>query len=163
MTFVPNASSRMGVSPVARIVLFWLLMIILAVVLWRMASSKKSGGTVESITYSDFMQQVDLKNVASVKLIASQSTAEIQGEFRQPAQKFKVTIPKEVISNLTERLRNEGVSIEVGEIKNATWAELLTNLAPFILLLAFWVFMIRQMRAKRNPPPPDNLLNRPIG
>jgi cell division protease FtsH len=128
-----------------------------------MALGGKGGGTWQTISYSDFMQQVDLKNVGSVKLYTSQSTAEIQGEFRKPLQGFKVTIPKEVIPLLTERLRNQGASVEVAEAASTNWASFVINMAPFILLLSVWVFMLRRTQAKREPPAPNDQSNRPIG
>jgi cell division protease FtsH len=163
VTFAPNSSPRVGISPVIRTFLFWILMIFLAVVLWKMAQSNKNGGGWQTISYSDFMQHVDRNDVASVKLYTSQSTAEIQGEFRQPPQGFKVTIPKEVIPNLTERLRNQGSLVEVLEAANTGWANFAMNIAPFILLVSFWIFMMRRMRAKREPSAPIDQSNRPIG
>jgi len=34
------------------------------------------------------------------------------------------------------------------------WVSVLINASPFLLLLAFWVFMMRQMQNRRPPPTP---------
>lgn len=163
MTFAPNAQIRMGPQGVVRIVLFWILMIFLAVVLWRMELANKSGKDVLALDYSYFMQQVDLNNVASVTLYTSQSTTEVRGLLRKSPQEFKVTIPKEVIPALTEKLRNQGVAIEVKARENAGPLEFVINIAPFALLLGLWIFMIKRKGTKPNQSAPDNLSNRPIG
>ncbi len=104
MTFVPQ-QGRSGNTSVRRTALFWVLMIALATVLWQMDSKEGPGhGPARAISYSDFMSRVDQNNVAGVRLVLSPSTAELRGTLRKPAQNFKVTIPKEVIPDLTERL-----------------------------------------------------------
>ncbi|MGA8871559.1 MAG: ATP-dependent metallopeptidase FtsH/Yme1/Tma family protein [Candidatus Acidiferrales bacterium] len=169
MTFVPNQQPRMGMSPVVRTILFWLLMIVLAVVLWQMASKDKASappGSSSTISYSDFMAQVDKNNVRSVKIVESPSTAEVEGELREPPQNFRVTVPKEAIPNLTERLQKQGTSIDVSTGTTAI------NLLPIIIIVALWIFSMsrRSGRRMRNPPAspetpttPTVPTNRPLG
>lgn len=163
MTFAPDSSPRMGMPSAVRVFLFWGLMILLAVFLWRMFQTSNNGKQVQAINYSNFMQQVDLKNIASVRLYTSQSTTDIQGEFRQPPQGFKVTIPKEVIQPLMDRLRNQGVPIEVRIGENTSWASFAINIAPFIMLLGLWVFMLKRRQTKPDQSKHNDLSNRPIG
>ncbi|MGD0956055.1 MAG: ATP-dependent metallopeptidase FtsH/Yme1/Tma family protein [Candidatus Acidiferrales bacterium] len=161
MTFAPNESPRMGMSPVARTLLFWVLMIALAGVLWQMAKTSDSGKPGQTISYSDFMQQVGKNNVASARLYASQNTAEIEGELRQPPDKFKVTIPKEVIPDLTERLRKQGVTIYVSNSSGSSRLNVVLDVAPFVIL-GLWLFMAWQRRTKRDQSVPGEPSNRPI-
>jgi len=176
MSFVPNQAGRPGggMPAALRTVLFWLLMVVLATVLWKMSSSNRSAGSggppSPEMSYSDFMGQVDKDNVSSVRLLESPATSEVQGELRDSQQKFRTTIPKETIPTLTERLRKQGASVEVSEENNVGWTRLLANLAPFILILAFWVFMmgsrLRGNRPVQNPPAaptPTVPTNRPLG
>ena len=88
VTFAPGQPQRMGISPVVRTVLFWLMMIALAFVLWQMASRPDSQKSASAMSYSDFMSQVDKNNIASAKLVVSQDTAEIQGQLRQLRPEF---------------------------------------------------------------------------
>jgi cell division protease FtsH len=149
MTFAPSQGLRSGMS-IQRTVLFWVMMIALAAVLWQMASKSTPEKSVQSISYSDFMSYVDQNNIASATLLLWQSTAEIRGKFRQPAQDFIVTIRKEVIPDLTERLRKQGTSIEVTETKNANWLDIVMSLAPFFLLLSFFIYIIKLKMANRR-------------
>ena len=155
-----------------RTVLFWVLMLVLAIVLWKMSSNSKSAASEapSTMSYSDFMAQVDKANIMSVKLLESPATAEIDGQLREPQEKFRTTIPKETIPALTDQLRKQGVSIEVTEVKDVRWLTLVINLSPFIVILAIWIYMMRNRMIRRsgqNTPPasttPAIPTNRPIG
>jgi cell division protease FtsH len=139
------------------------MMIALAVVLWQMASKPTGQKPSSAMSYSDFMTQVDKQNVGSVKLLVSQSTARIQGQLCTPLENFSVTIPKEVIPDLTERLRKQGATVEVSEVNDSNWTSLLINFLPILLIVGIWIFMIRQMRAKQQQLPPGNPSSGPIG
>jgi ATP-dependent Zn protease len=147
MTFMPEPL-QVGRLPILRTVLFWLLMILLAVVLWKMTSTGTRTKDVQTFTYSEFMQQVDRNNVSAVKYLLSQTTAEIQGQLREPAEKFNVTVPKEAIPTLTDQLRKQGASIEVSQSNSGDWTTFILNFAPLILLVAFWIFMMKRTRLK---------------
>jgi ATP-dependent Zn protease len=175
MTFVPNQQPRMGMSTTVRTILFWVLMVVLATVLWKMAESDRRSGPSEpssTMSYSDFMAQVDQNNVRSVKIVESPSTAEIEGQLREPAQSFRVTVPKEAIPDLTERLQKQGASIDVSTGKDANWRTTAVNLLPIIIIVALWIFSMsrRSGRSMRNPPAspaipttPTVPTNRPLG
>jgi cell division protease FtsH len=163
MTFVPRASPRVAASSAVRSVMFWALMVLLAVVFWWMTNVGKAGKEELPIDYSAFMHEVDLNNIAGVSLRTSQSTTEIKGEFRQPSQKFKVTIPKEVIPSLMDQLRHQGIPIEVKTSGNASWLDFMVNLAPFLLLLGLWIFILKRKLTKSDQSEPNDLSNRPIG
>jgi cell division protease FtsH len=163
MTFVPQQRSYSGgLSPRARTVIFWVLMIALAVVLWQM-SPKKTAPAAAAMTYSDFMAQVDKGNVSQAHLYESPSTAEVQGQLRQPPSGFRVTISKETIPDLTDRLRKQGVNVQVSTLQNSGWKATLVNLGPFVLILAIWIFLINRRNRRLGAQPPANAPNRPIG
>lgn len=162
MTFAPGSSSGSDKASAGRIFLFWGLVVLLAVISWKIAE-KKNRGTVSTIRYSDFIEQVERKNIASVNLYTSQSTAEIHGELRQPPQEFKVAIPKEPIPALLDRLRNQGASIEVRAGENNNWVDSAWQVTPFVLLVGLWILRSRRRQSKPNQSVPPDLSNRPIG
>jgi ATP-dependent Zn protease len=162
MTFAPGLPSRFGMPSAIRTFLFWCFIFFLLLALLQVAL-KMTDNNVSAISYSDFMQQVDQKNVASITLSTSQSTAEVHGEFRQSANGFRVAIPNEVIPALTDRLRNQGVPIEASAAGKHGWTGLVLNLAPFLILIAFWFMVLRPKRIKPDQSLPSDLSNRPIG
>jgi ATP-dependent Zn protease len=160
-----------------RTILFWFLMVALAVVLWQMASKDKDSGTGDSgsaasMNYSDFMAQVDENNVSSVKILESRSTAEVQGQLREPSSSFGVTIPKESIPELTQRLQKQGASIEVSSARDSNWRTTALPVVPIILIIVFWIFVRSGSRGRSMRFPPTNPTtsttptiptNRPLG
>jgi cell division protease FtsH len=47
-------------------------------------------------------------------------------------------------------LREKGVNVEIKDSGSSTWLSVLVNAIPFVLLLAFWIFMMRQMQSGGN-------------
>ena len=60
-----------------------------------MVSASGQSAREEEPSYSDFMAQVDRGNVKEVTLYLSPNSYEIEGEWREPAKKFRVTVFKE--------------------------------------------------------------------
>jgi cell division protease FtsH len=112
----------------------------------------KSGQSAreEEPSYSEFMAQVDRGNVKEVTLYLSPTSYEIEGEWREPSKKFRTTIFKESAPDLAKTLRDKQVLINVKEVNRADWVTFLLNAAPLFLLVAFWIFMMRQMQAGGN-------------
>jgi cell division protease FtsH len=137
-------------SSTLKTVMFWLFIIMLAVLLWTLVSKSGQSAREEEPSYSDFMAQVDRGNVKEVTLYLSPTSYEIEGEWREPSKKFRTTIFKESAPDLAKTLRDKQVLINVKEVNRADWVTFLLNAAPLFLLVAFWIFMMRQMQAGGN-------------
>ena len=103
----------------ARTVLFWMFIILVGVVLFKMASTKEEA--VGRLRYSEFLEHAEKGNVRQIFLYLSQNSAEVQGELREPSVKFRATIPRESIPDLTRLLRGRGVPIDVAERSRGDW------------------------------------------
>ena len=130
--------------------MFWLFIIMLAVLLWTLVSKSGQSAREEEPSYSEFMAQVERGNVKEVTLYLSPTSYEIEGEWREPSKKFRTTIFKESAPDLAKTLRDKQVLINVKEVNRADWVTFLLNAAPLFLLVAFWIFMMRQMQAGGN-------------
>jgi cell division protease FtsH len=137
-------------SSTLKTIMFWLFIIMLAVLLWTLVSKSGQSAREEEPSYSEFMAQVDRGNVKEVTLYLSPTSYEIEGEWREPSKKFRTTIFKETAPDLTKTLRDKQVLINVKEVNRADWVSFLLNAAPLFLLVAFWIFMMRQMQAGGN-------------
>jgi cell division protease FtsH len=155
MSFVPTSRAVGGLPPGIRHLLFWTLMIFLALVLWNMqAKNPASNGSVPVLAYSDFLSQVTAKNVETANVTISTNTVAIAGKLKQPANDYKTTAPRDSVTPLIDQLRQGGATVEVSEGRNSTPANLLVGIAPILLLVALWIFMMRQ-QAKRAQAPPN--------
>ena len=96
-------------------------MVLLAVLLWKMASTGGQSAREQEPSYTEFMAQVEKGNVREVTLYLSQVSAEVQGELRDPSSKFRVMVPREVTPDLTKQLRDKGVLIHVKEVSRSDW------------------------------------------
>jgi cell division protease FtsH len=157
MSFPSPARQGADVPTVARTVLFWLLMIFLAVVLWRMSTSSSHGTPASPVSYSDFMAQVDGNNIRTAKLSLAQNTAAVSGELRAPAgQRYATTVPRDTVSRLTDTLRKQSVSVEIAEAQRSGPLNLFTTFGPIILLIGFWIFMMKQVQSKKTTNQPGH-------
>jgi cell division protease FtsH len=138
------------VNSTVRTILFWLLMILLAVVLWKMASNGGKTPQEEDLGYAAFLDKVQHGNVKDVTIYLSPNSAEIQGEYRDNGKFHGVTVANAAIPDITKTLQDKNVLYNYKEVKNGDWLTLLVNFAPLALLIAFWIFMMKQMQAGGN-------------
>jgi cell division protease FtsH len=138
------------VNSTVRTILFWLLMILLAVVLWRMASTGGQSAHDDEPNYTKFLATVQNNGVKDVQIYLSPNSAELQGEYREGGKFRGVTIANTAIPDVTKVLQDHNVVYNYKEVKNADWLTFLVNFGPLLLLVLFWVFMMKQMQAGGN-------------
>ncbi len=140
----------MNSSSAAKTILVWMFNILLGLVLWKVFTPTSQSSRVLDETYGLFMTNVDRGNVKEVTLLLSPNSYEVDGEYREPGEKFRVTIFKEAAPDLIKELRDKGVAINVKEVRGNDWVTIVINLLPFVVLFGLWIFMIRQMQAGGN-------------
>ena len=141
----------MNSSSTAKTILFWISIVFLGVMLWRLVSASGQSAREDEPSYSEFMAKVDAGDVKEVTLYLSPNSYEIQGEYVRPAnRKFHVTVFKEAAPDLTKTLRDKAVQIKVKEVRSGDWIMMLINVAPLVLLVGFCLFLMRQMQAGGN-------------
>jgi cell division protease FtsH len=121
-------------------VIFWLVILASAFVLWQAVRTNPRDKNVVEISYSHFLLQVADGHVTKV-VIASNV---IRG-YDDKGNRFKVFGPANQ-SAMLDALQQRDVDIWFDELPAPTWGTWLMNLAPLILLGALWFFMIRQLR-----------------
>jgi cell division protease FtsH len=138
------------VNSTIRTILFWLLMVVLAVFLWEMASKGGQSAKDDEPPFTQFLAKVQNGNVKDVTIILSPTSAELQGEYREGGRFRNVTVANTAIPDITKSLQDHNVLYNYKEAKNPDWLSWLGTMAPLILLVLFWVFMMRQMQAGGN-------------
>ena len=89
-------------------------------------------------------------SVKDVTIILAPNSAELQGEYREGGRFRNVTVANTAIPDITKSLTEHNVKYNYKEAKNPDWLSWLGTMAPLILLVLFWVFMMRQMQAGGN-------------
>jgi cell division protease FtsH len=139
-------------SSTAKTILFWISIVFLGVMLWKLVSANGSQAREQQPSYSEFMAKVEAGDIKEVTLYLSPNSYEVQGEYLHPANtKFVVTVFKEAAPDLVKQLKDKGAMIKgMKEVRSGDWILILLNAAPLILLVGFCLFLMRQMQAGGN-------------
>ena len=141
----------MNSSSTAKTILFWMSIVLLGVMLWKLVSANGSQAHDDTPNYNLFMAKVDQGEVKEVTMYLSQNSYELQGEYIKPAtQKFSITIAKESAPIVTKALQDKAVPMRIKEVRSADWLLLVVNGLPLLLIVGFCLFLMRQMQAGGN-------------
>ena len=133
-----------------RTVLFWLLMVALAVVLWRMASTGGPTTHEDEPQYTNFLSKVTDGSVKDAVIYLSPNSAELRGDYRDGTKFGGITVANTAIPDVAKTFQDHNVLYNYKEVKNPDWLSWMINLLPLLLLVGFWIFMMRQMQAGGN-------------
>ena len=125
---------------------FWVVLACVLVLLWQVVKSGKSRPET-NITFTEFIREVEGGKLKSVSI---RDGVEVRGRHKDNSPELHTLIPANYVE-IYKILRDSGVEIEI-EQSGGGWVSVLINASPFLLLLAFWIFMMRQMQNRRPPP-----------
>jgi cell division protease FtsH len=121
--------------------IFWIASLVILVILW---SFFPTGPKTKEFTFSEFMDQVEQKNVQEVTLQENQARGKLKD-----GTAFKAVMPGQY-ADLIKSLRENEVNIVVKDTGRSNWLAILLNWFPILLLIFFWFMFMRQMQAGGN-------------
>ena len=133
-----------------RNLLFWMGLVVLGVVIWEFSSNLRPND--EEIKFSEFLERVDNRKVQSVTIIGSDVTGTYVGGATDPTTKtgFHTFAPAQ-FDNLVGYVREKGVqTIDAKPANPSNWTTFLLSYAPILLMIGFWIFIMRQMQSGGN-------------
>ncbi|HIF38660.1 MAG TPA: ATP-dependent metallopeptidase FtsH/Yme1/Tma family protein [Gemmatimonadetes bacterium] len=117
----------------------------------QLFNSQENG--VAEFTYTEFRNQLSRDNILGVIVVESRR---IEGELRVPYvsngedfQKFTTMLPGEMNAQLLAELEQQNVEIS-GRLETQGWGSILLGVLPWLLFLAFWIWIFRTMQAGGN-------------
>ena len=125
-----------------RSLVFWLVFVVVGVVIWNV--STKFQGNDPSVSFSEFMAWVDAESIARVTITGQEITGVTKAD-----EPFQTYAPAQ-FEGLGNKLYERGVQITSKEPTGSPWTTLLYTWAPFLLIIGFWVFFMRQMQSGGN-------------
>ena len=125
-------------------VIFWVVIICVVSLIFVVVRTGNKKADAQ-VTFSDFMQQVESNRVKSVAITGT----DVHGIYREDGSGLKTTIPP-MYPDVYKILRDKGVNIDIKDTGSNGILSLIFQTAPFILLLGFWIFMMRQMQSGGN-------------
>jgi cell division protease FtsH len=99
----------------------------------------------DPISFTSFMDKVDEGQVAEVNI----SGNEVHGVYSNHQLGFHTFIPANY-PDIYNNLRSKKVVTNIKDGSSNNWVSILLNASPFIVLLGFWIFMMRQMQSGGN-------------
>jgi cell division protease FtsH len=125
----------------------WFVIICVAVLLWAVVHTGRSKGE-DQPTFTQLMDSVEKGRVKTI--VVNSSTGDVQGTYNETdGRPFHTNIPTNYPA-IYDSLRAKGVNVTVQKDSGTGWVSILINAIPFVLLLAFWIFMMRQMQSGGN-------------
>ena len=125
-----------------RSLVFWMVLVVVVVLIWNVSTQFQSPD--DSMTFSDFLRQVDAGEVQSVELSGNEITGSVAGGNR-----FRTYAPPQY-EGLVNRLVERDVAVTAREATTSPWATLLYSWAPILLIIGFWIFFMRQVQSGGN-------------
>ena len=117
----------------------WLVISLVMILLFNMMTQKEH--EQKPISYTTFLTAVDNGKVAEVTV----QGANIEGKYKDDTS-FKTYAPDD--PSLIKDLRDKGVTIQAKPDEDRSfWFTLLVSWGPILLLIAVWIFFMRQMQS----------------
>ncbi len=127
---------------------FWMIVILIPVVLVELTSNRTSD--TPEIVYNEFMRELQRGNVNQVEILDGQ---EVTGDFKTPvrtggheAMKFTMLLPFPSSESFVKSLDSANVPVRARRARQGLVGVFL-QLLPWLILIAFWLFLFRQMQA----------------
>jgi cell division protease FtsH len=120
----------------------WIIIGLLLVALFNLFQNPGQRARANEITYSQFLTEVESQNIRSVTIAGNQ----LSGKFAD-GRVFQTVAPND--PQLVDRLHTKGVGIQVkpNEDDVPSLLGVLVSWFPMLLLIAVWVFFMRQMQS----------------
>ena len=134
------------VNSSVKTIMFWLFILICLVLLWGVVERSTGMAKEPEYAYSDLYDKVVNNQVND----ASIQGDELKGHLKvSPKDEFHTTLPTNY-EDLLKQMIAAKVSFSIKEPQNNLLIPLLINAGPFVLLIAVWFFMLRQMQSGGN-------------
>lgn len=122
-------------------ILFWVFSLIIIILLWGMFSDISSPKEVK-LKFSDYMEKVESKNISTAFIDGNVVKGKMRTEDGRLLD-YETAVPVEY-PDLIPLLRKNGIIIEVERLNKNELLQTIMAFAPFLILIVFWVFMMRQ-------------------
>jgi cell division protease FtsH len=127
----------------AKTIAFWVALLVTAILLYNVFTNRPSGKDMD-LRFSKFVEEVTNKNVKTATIVDADVTGEmVSGE------KFKTTIPVDYPA-IYDKLAAGGVDYKIEHPTQSPWLAALISWAPFLFIIGFWIFFMRQMQSGGN-------------
>jgi cell division protease FtsH len=122
--------------------LFWMVLVIVGVLIWNFSTTFQTRDN--PIAFSKFIESLDKNEVVQVTLTGN----EVSGTTKA-GTKFRTYAPPQY-EGLGNKLVERNVEVDAKEPTGSPWAAIIYAWAPLIIMIGFWIFIMRQMQSGGN-------------
>ena len=126
--------------------IFWVFILVCLVLLGSVVQRTTSAGKETEIAYADLFNRVKQGLVKDAEVQGS----ELHGHLKASSNQQFHTYVGERYEDLEKAMLESGVDFKKKEPSSNMPMQLLFNIGPFVLLIAIWFFMLRQMQSGGN-------------
>jgi cell division protease FtsH len=133
------------VNSTVKQIIFWVFIFACLIVLWRVFQTGTGAGKDHELSWSEFLQDAQQGQITEVTITGSDA----RGSLRSEKEAFHTVIPTN-FPQLYDVLNQNKVKVTIKDNQGSAWWSILINVAPLLILVALWFFMIRQMQSGGN-------------
>lgn len=125
---------------------FWIFSLLIIIFLWSLIGNFPKNQE-QKLSFSDFMQKVENGQIET----ASVSSNVVKGKMKNEAGgeiSYKTAIPPNYPDVYT-KLVQKGVKTNIEELNKNEWLTMIFSWAPLLVLMVFWIVMMRQQMGGR--------------
>jgi len=128
-----------------RSVLVWLVVGVVMILSWQFIFNVQDTNLNDK-DFTTFYQDMQARRIQKATI----SGEELKGESIH-GEKFKTIIPLDASYDLAKELNNNGVAVKIERSSGTSMLTMiLLNGLPILILIGFWIFMMRQMQGGGN-------------
>jgi cell division protease FtsH len=118
--------------------LFWMVLVVVGVLIWNFSTTFQTRD--KTIVFSEFVKLLDEGQIQKVTMTGQ----EVLGT-QKSGDKFRTYAPPQY-EGLANKLIERNVEVQAKEPTASPWATLLYAWAPILLMIGFWIVIMRQMQ-----------------
>jgi cell division protease FtsH len=146
-----NDPGNNRLSRVSRTASFWVLLVLMTVVVLQIMRGQDA--TFTELNYTQFSAQLNAGNIHEVTVVAGEA---VEGELSSPilvegqeTVRFRTMLPGPITESQIGLMEQQGVIINA-EPERQGWGTFLLTALPWLLFLAFWIWIFRTMQGGGN-------------
>jgi cell division protease FtsH len=136
-----------GLNSTVKQVLIWLLTLGCLLVGWRFVATNMAAGHDKAVSLTQFQDDADANKISEIQV----DGADVTGKYKDGKETFHTTIPANYVDHNEEAdLKAHGVDVSFKSQQGNIYWNALLSFAPILVLVALFMFMMRQMQSGGN-------------
>jgi len=136
-----------GLNSTVKQLLIWVLTLGCLLVGWRFVATNMAAGHDKAVSLTQFQDDADANKISEIQV----DGADVTGKYKDGKESFHTTIPANYVDHNEEAdLKAHGVDVTFKSQQGNIYWNALLSFAPILVLVALFMFMMRQMQSGGN-------------